>query len=124
MESSYVLSAHLNIAEANKTSALKLLDMSGEGLVKVFSVYFIPASASATLLQECEVTFYDSDPSASGQSFYKKRIVSGSKVNYCNFSNLTVDEFSPGGILVNCNDIYVQASGVGICFASIVYQSS
>ncbi len=124
MESSYVLSAHLNIADASKTSALKLLDMNGEGLVKIFSAYFIPASSSNTTLEECKVTFYDSNPSASGQSFYQKRIVSASYNTYADLTNCTVESFSPGGVLVDCNDIYVQATGVGICFASIVYQVS
>ena len=124
MESSYVLSAHLNIADASKTSELKLLDMNGEGLVKIFSAYFIPASCSKSTLEECKVTFYDSNPSASGQSFYEKRIVSSSYTGSADFVNCTVESFSPGGILVDCNDIYVQATGVGICFASIVYQGS
>lgn len=124
MKSSYVSNAHLNIADANKTAALKLLDMNGEGLVKIFSVYFIPASCSKTAIDECKITLYDSDPGASGQSFYQKRIVSGSYANYSDFTNCTVESFSPGGILVDCNDIYIQATGVGICFASIVYQGS
>jgi hypothetical protein len=124
MKSSYVSNAHLNIADANKTAALKLLDMNGEGLVKIFSVYFIPASENRSAIDECKITLYDSDPGVSGQSFYQKRIVSGSYANYADITNCTVESFSPGGILVDCNDIYIQATGVGICFASIVYQGS
>ena len=124
MESSYVSSAHLNIADANKTAALKLLDMNGKSLIKIFSVYFIPASENRSAIDECKITLYDSDPGASGQSFYQKRIVSSSYQNYADLTNCTVESFSPGGILVDCNDIYIQATGVGICFASIVYQGS
>jgi hypothetical protein len=123
---SYVSNVHLNIADADKTSALKILETNGRSKVRISSLHFIPASTSESSLSMSKITLYDSDPSGSGQAFYQERLVSGLSVyfvaaaNYASTHNVV--DFEPDGLVVDCDDIYVQGSDDGICFVSMNYQ--
>jgi hypothetical protein len=123
MKESYVKNVFLNVADADKTSSLKLLDMNGSGRIKIFSVFFIPASSVINSFNSSKITLWDSDPAVSGQTFYQNRITSGTYNLYTDYRSAnTLANFSPGGLVVECNDIYAQGGDDGICFVSITYQ--
>ena len=123
MEISYVSNVHLNIADADKTSALKILETNGKSKVRISSLHFVPASTSSSALDTSKITLYDGDPGSSGQAFYQERLVSGLYTTVCRYANAhTVVNFEPDGLVVDCDDVYVQGSDDGICFVSMTYQ--
>lgn len=123
MEISYVSNVHLNVADADKTSALKILETNGRSKVRISSFHFVPASTSLSDLNTSKITLYDSDPAVSGQAFYQERLVSAVYSGYAHYSNAhSVIDFEPCGLVVECDDIYVQGSDDGICFVSMTYQ--
>lgn len=123
MEISYVSNVHLNIADADRTSALKILETNGSSKVRISSLHFVPASTSSSTLNTSKITLYDSDPAASGQAFYQERLVSAIYGGFLNYGNAhSVIDFEPDGLVVDCDDIYVQGSNDGICFVSMTYQ--
>ena len=123
MEISYVSNVHLNIADADKTSALKILETNGNSKVRISSLHFVPASTSSSNLNTSKITLYDADPGGSGQAFYQERLISSLYQGATNYVNAhTVVNFEPDGLVVDCDDVYVQGSDDGICFVSINYQ--
>ena len=123
MEISYVSNVHLNIADADKTSALKILETNGNSKVRISSLHFVPASTTVGVLNASKITLYDGDPAVSGQAFYQERLISGLFSGSTYYSNAhSVIDFEPCGLVVDCDDIYVQGSDDGICFVSMTYQ--
>lgn len=125
MKSSYVKNAYINVSESDKTNPMLLLSMEGRGLVKIFSVFFVPAeepsspSASGLIL-------YDSDPGSSGQAFYQDEASTAGLIyqSRSRYSGVGPTSLSPEGIVTECNDVYAQGTGMGVCFISILYQFS
>ena len=119
MKSAYVDNVSLAVASGSKTSKVKIIDIASGGRCRVFQARFMPASYGGTDDNDgvgMDVFSGSSGPRVYGCYSEPCRLTGQNRVGGLFFLDIP-----PSGILVN-DDVYVQGVGLGINFASIMYQ--
>ena len=116
MKSAYVSNASLSVSAANKTTAVKILDMNAASRCRIFQVRYMPADFTAS----AGVEGWSGDP-ASGVKVYELFNGDAKYTGYDDLSLMRFWDISPHGILAD-DDIYVRGKSGGVNFVSITYQ--